>query len=342
MQLRLSFTAHRLQFKQPSGTSRGILTDKLLWLLHLTDHNSTVTGIGECSVIPGLSPDFESIEQYEKKLFDLCLSPQTYIDNPELLIDFPSLLFGLESAYIDYQNGGKRAYFKNAFSRGEATIPINGLIWMGDPLFMRDQIKRKIEEGFTCIKMKIGAIDFQTELALLNEIRSQFSEQEMTLRVDANGAFSVEEAPIKLQALKQLGIHSIEQPILAGNWDAMKALVQSHTVPIALDEELIGVTGAKRLELLQTIMPTYIILKPSLHGGISGTREWIALAESLGIKWWITSALESNIGLNTIAQLAGEYPIKMPQGLGTGGLFTTNFDSPLTIIDGELHYNPPH
>ena len=336
MSYKLSFEKKTFVFKRPSGTSRGILTEKHAWFLTVSESdNPEITGIGECSIIPGLSPDFVSFETYEAKLTRFCANPEE-----EDLSEWPSIKFGWESALLDLKSGRKRFYFDNAFSRRETSLPINGLIWMGDEAFMREQIEDKLAAGFTTIKMKIGAIDFETEIKLLQSIRDRYSEDEITLRVDANGAFSPAEAPKKLSALHRLRIHSIEQPIKAGQWDEMKNLCRSTPLPIALDEELIGIysTQAKEL-LLDRIRPQFIILKPSLHGGISGTQEWIALAEERQIPWWMTSALESNIGLEVICQLAGNYRNELPQGLGTGSLYVENEPSDLVVENGRIFYS---
>jgi L-alanine-DL-glutamate epimerase-like enolase superfamily enzyme len=246
-------------------------------------------------------------------------------------------LFGIESALLDLNHGGRRIYFENAFARGEQKIPINGLIWMGDEESMHAQIEEKLASGFTTIKMKIGAIGIETELALLKEIRNRYSANEITLRVDANGAFDETSAKEILEKLAALDIHSIEQPILAGQDTAMTRLCRNTPIPIALDEELIGITDRdEKIHVLDHIQPQYIILKPSLHGGISGTKEWIELAEKRHIQWWMTSALESNIGLEVICQLAGEYTNALPQGLGTGSLYTNNIDSRLTVEKGMI------
>jgi len=332
---KVSFDKKTFVFKRPSGTSRGVLTEKHAWFL--TVRNSTnpeIKGIGECSIIPGLSPDFKGFEDYELKLKKFC-------ENPEMdLTDWPSIKFGWESALLDLKSGGKRFYFDNAFTRGEASIPINGLIWMGDEAFMRQQIEEKLEAGFTTIKMKIGAIDFETEIKLLKSIRERYSENEITLRVDANGAFRAEEALEKLKILSDLKIHSIEQPIRQGQWETMFRLCRNTALPIALDEELIGVhLKEEKIKLLDSIQPQYIILKPSLHGGISGTQEWISLAEDRNIPWWLTSALESNVGLEVICQLAGEYKNNLPQGLGTGSLYVENIESDLMVEDGKIFRN---
>ncbi len=361
MSFKVSFEKKTFVFKRPSGTSRGVLTEKHAWFLTVIDpQEPKISGIGECSIIPGLSPDFESFENYEAKLTEFCADPETAD-----LQEWPSIQFGWESALLDLKSKGTRLYFDNAFSRKEASMPINGLIWMGDEAFMREQIEDKLKSDFTTIKMKIGAIDFDTEIRLLRSIRDRYSKEEITLRVDANGAFGLgtsalrePQRPIlggsgnkataalevdlvevlqKLEALAKLDIHSIEQPIQQGNWEAMRELCKKTPVPIALDEELIGVNEtSEKIALLDTIQPQYIILKPSLHGGISGTQEWIALAEERNIPWWMTSALESNIGLEVICQLAGEYKNELPQGLGTGSLYVENVPSDLTVTSGQI------
>jgi len=278
--LKAKFEKKIFDFKQPSGTSRGVLTKKHAWFITVwNDRDPSIRGIGECSIIPGLSPDFESFESYERKLNSVC--NQLNQD----LIDWPSIRFGVETAILDLENGGTRTYFDNAFAKGNRKIPINGLIWMGDKAFMHKQIEDKIAEGFTTIKMKIGAIDFNTEIELLQEIRRRYSKDEMSLRVDANGAFSVEEASEKLERLFDLEIHSIEQPIAPGQSYEMAKLCAQSELDIALDEELIGVNDPdKKNALLTAIKPQYIILKPSLHGGILGTREWIEIAEKKQIQ----------------------------------------------------------
>jgi o-succinylbenzoate synthase len=333
-----------LKFLRPAGTSRGVLHSKPSWILHLSEGKRI--GKGEISIIPGLSPEFSDFNSLERKIADVISAlnegswhPKKGIDS--LLLDslknFPSILFGLETAWRDFKNGGKGVYFDNAFSRGQQKIPINGLVWMGSLEFMREQIIQKLESGFATIKMKIGAIDLESELSILKSIREKFTLDQLTLRVDANGAFSKMEAHRVLQKLALFNIHSIEQPIPAGNWDDMKELCKSSPVPIALDEELIGINSKEeKIELLKTIRPQYIILKPSLHGGISGTEEWIELAEQRHIPWWITSALESNIGLNAICQFTAQYNNSLPQGLGTGSLFTNNFESNLMVKEGFI------
>ncbi|MDX1651133.1 MAG: o-succinylbenzoate synthase [Brumimicrobium sp.] len=338
MQLAASIEKRIFHFFRPAGTSRGVLNEKKSWFIYIWDENEpAIKGIGECSVIPGLSPDYLNDSAYEEKLKEVVLNIEKYSTQLTEIKEFPSILFGLEMALLDFKNGGKRIYYDSAFTRGEKSIPINGLIWMGDPEFIKDQIKDKISEGFSCIKMKIGAIDFSKELEILEEIRKNYSSREITLRVDANGAFTPPEAMAKLTRLSEYDLHSIEQPIKQGQWREMKKLCESSPVPIALDEELIGLHDIKaKTEMLDKILPQFIILKLSLVGGFHSTREWIELAEERKISWWITSALESNIGLDAIAQFTSTYDIELPQGLGTGMLYKDNVPSELRIENGCL------
>ena len=321
-----------LHFKQPAGTSRGVYTTRKIWLVHLSDGQRT--GVGECAPLPDLScdalPDHEYASILNKFCEDFCQSGEIDYD---ALRDYPSMLFGLETALLNLQNGDR--LFDTAFSRGEVGIPINGLVWMGNHEEMLQRLEEKLAKGFRCVKLKIGAIDFDQELDLIKRIRDRFSFHEVELRVDANGAFPYDEALYKLELLSQYNIHSIEQPIRQGQWAFMADLCRESPLPIALDEELIGVNDPEmKRHMLNIIKPRFIILKPSLHGGMSGCREWIDIARDMGIGSWITSALESNIGLNAIAQFAssvyGDH-ITMPQGLGTGQLFTDNIPMPIEI-----------
>ncbi len=328
-----------LNFKRPSGTSRGVLTQKETWFLLLRDGNSF--GIGECALLRGLSAD--DVPEYE----DTLRWTTDNIENGEAwllagLKNFPSIQFGVEQAFRSLASVDPFLLYQSEFTNARAPIPINGLIWMGDKKFMEQQLHQKLEDGFQCIKIKIGALHFNSELQLLSTIREKYSEQHISLRVDANGAFTPEEAPQRLASLAHHKIHSIEQPIRAGNWKAMQRLCEETPVPIALDEELIGVHGSRKEELLRTIRPQYLVLKPSLLGGFAGSMEWITLAEKLGIGWWVTSALESNIGLNAIAQWVYTLDRTLPQGLGTGGLYTNNFDSPLSVETGNLYHLADH
>ncbi len=338
--LQLSYKKHVLQFKNPAGTSRGVLHRKTSYYLLVHDtENPEITGIGECSTIKELSPD--PWDRYEETLRAVCRGPEP----PEYwlqsgLDDFPSIRFGLETALLDWQKGGQRLLFPSAFTNGSRGIPINGLIWMGDTAFMKKQIREKLENGFRCIKLKIGAIDFEQELALLKMIRNEYPENELELRVDANGAFSPEEAMEKLEKLSHFQLHSIEQPVRQGQWDVMSRLCRESPVPIALDEDLIGLKTAEEIEkLLTRVQPQYIVLKPSLLGGFAKSRLFIALAGQKGIGWWVTSALEGNIGLNAIAQWTFLLDNPMPQGLGTGQLFKNNVSSPLYIEKAQLKFD---
>ncbi|MBW7867644.1 MAG: o-succinylbenzoate synthase [Brumimicrobium sp.] len=338
MSIQAKFEKKVFEFKRPAGTSRGILNDKKAWFISVwDDSNPSIVGVGECSIIPNLSSDYIDDFFYEMKIKEVVDNVQYFIDNPIELETFPSIYFGLEMALLDLENGGKSLFFDTDFSKGKMGIPINGLIWMGAPDFMFEQIQQKLEEGYSCIKMKIGAIDFNEEIKLLEGIRSQFSSDKITLRVDANGAFTPADAPEKLKKLAELSIHSIEQPIKSGQVREMAKLCEMNILPIALDEELIGIYDPLvKGRLLDDIKPQYIILKPSLIGGFKGAKEWIELAEKRNIPWWITSALESNVGLNAIAQFTSTFQIEREQGLGTGMLYVNNVPSPMFIEKGYL------
>ena len=335
--LKASFKKYTLHFKKPAGTSRGVLRTKETYFL--TINSKTNEGVGECGLFKGLSIDDRL--DYEEKLNWLCANIN--LDTETLLYElreFPSIQIGLETALKSLKGNHKFEIFPSPFTQGEASIPINGLIWMGNVSFMKKQIAAKINAGFSCIKMKIGAIDFSSEIELLKAIRKEFSPSKIELRVDANGAFNPLDALEKLKILSEYSIHSIEQPIKQGQWQEMAKLCETSPVPIALDEELIGVFNEEdRLKLLETINPQYIILKPTLVGGFKGSNEWIRLSEKKNIGWWITSALESNIGLNAIAQYTFTKSSILPQGLGTGSLFTNNIPAPLEVKNGTLLYN---
>ena len=335
--MRFEIEEKTLHFKQPAGTSRGVYTTRKVWLVRLSDGERE--GVGECAPLPDLSCDAMDDEEYRSILNRVC---EEFCQRQELDNDswrqYPSMLFGLETAWLNMTNGDK--LFDTAFSRGEVGIPINGLVWMGSYEEMLKRMEEKLEKGFRCVKLKIGAIDFDQELDLVKRIRERFSHHEVELRLDANGAFKYEEALYKLELLSQYAIHSIEQPIKAGQWAYMAELCRESPLPIALDEELIGVNDPEmKRHMLNIIKPRYIILKPSLHGGMQGCREWIETAKDMGIGSWITSALERNIGLNAIAQFASDVygdHITMPQGLGTGQLFTDNIDMGLEIRGDRL------
>ena len=333
-----TYKKHTLNFKRPSRTSRGVLNNKETYFLILKDGENF--GVGECGILRGLSIDDR--EDYEEKLQWVCDTISLGEERLyEELTEFPSIQLGVETAFKSFQSKDPYVLFPSSFTDGIASIPINGLVWMGDKGFMKEQISEKLAQGFTCIKMKIGAIDFKTELELLKSIRKDFSVAEVELRVDANGAFSPNEALEKLKILSDLNLHSIEQPIKQGQWQEMARLCENTPLPIALDEELIGIfSELEKEELLDTIKPQYIILKPSLIGGFRGSDSWIELAEKQNVGWWITSALESNVGLNAISQYTFTKKSKLPQGLGTGSLYTNNIESPLEVSNGALRYNP--
>lgn len=338
MHYQFEIIPYTLHFHQPAGTSRGVYHDRKSWYVLLTSPEWPLrTGIGECAPLPDLSCD--ASPDYEQRLTEAC--EQLVLNGApdyEALRAYPSILFGLETALRHLQTG-TFALWDTPFARGAAGIPINGLIWMGSKEQMLTQIEQKLARGFRCVKLKIGAIDFAEEIALLHYIRQRFSATEVELRLDANGAFSAGDALQKLERLSQFTIHSIEQPIRAGQWEIMADLINASPIPIALDEELIGInTPEEKERLLEAIQPHYIILKPSLHGGFRGSAEWIDLAKQRDIGWWVTSALESNIGLNAIAQWCGTMNVSMPQGLGTGQLFTNNVPLPLVIQHDQLWY----
>lgn len=333
----VSAKKYELHFKRPAGTSRGVFQVRPVWFILLRENGKT--GIGECAPLAGLSK--ESPDEVEELLGNICANPKRYIAQPELLQEVPSVGFGLETAWLDFTNGGSRILFPSDFTFGDKGIPINGLIWMGDHDFMQKQIKEKLKLGFQCIKLKIGALNFERELSLLHSLKYAHGGQKLILRVDVNGAFSPNEALDKLSRLAQFDLHSIEQPIAAGQWHEMSKLCDETPIPIALDEELIGINSREEKEkLLDIIRPQFLVLKPSLHGGFRGCDEWIELAEARSIGWWITSYLESDIGLNAIAQWTFIKHPTMHQGLGTGQLFTNNISSSLEIRGEQLWFDP--
>ena len=335
--MKATYHKYLLHFKRPSGTSRGVMTDKETWFIVLEQDGKK--GIGECGILRGLSCDDHP--DYEEKLAWTCANIDLGKDLLwEALLEFPSIQFGVEMAFQSLASETPYLLFPSDFTQGQKSIPINGLIWMGEESFMKEQIEEKLATGFRCVKLKIGAIDFEKELQLLRFIRANFSPKQVEIRVDANGAFDKNEALDKLIQLSEFKLHSIEQPIAKNNTDRMSELCKTSPFPIALDEELIGVFSVSDKEaLLQKIKPQYIILKPSFVGGFRGTQEWISLAQKHQIGWWITSALESNIGLNAIAQWTFLQHNLMPQGLGTGALYTNNFDCPLKVDQGQLWYD---
>jgi o-succinylbenzoate synthase len=338
----LSYEPYTLKFLFDAGTSRGVMRERKTYFVYLTDKQEIV-GTGEAAPLEKLSID--ATEDFEEQLANICNNFDGNIDKlltNKLLNKLPSIKFALETAYLDYQLGGKKTVFDNAFSRNEVALPINGLIWMGNTDFMLKQIAEKLSQGYKCLKLKIGAIDFEEELRILHSIRQKFSAAEITLRVDANGAFKPTDALTKLKALSKFDLHSIEQPIQPQQTELMQELCAISPLAIALDEELIGITELNdKKKLLQTIKPQYIILKPTLVGGFQACDEWISIAENLQIDWWITSALESNIGLNAICQYTAKKILgtkfqTFPQGLGTGQLYENNIPMPLKVKGGWI------
>ena len=334
--MKVNFKKYTLDFKRPSGTSRGVLRQKETYFIEIVEGSRR--GVGECGLFRGLS--YDDVPSFEAQLEAVCNALEAGKDTSALCANYPSIQMGMEMALLSFNSPTPFQLYDTAFSRGQQPIHINGLVWMGDVAFMRQQVFDKIDAGFDCIKLKIGALDFAVECQLLKEIRERYSAKEVTLRVDANGAFSADEALDKLKILSAFNLHSIEQPIAAGQVDALADLCAKTPLPIALDEELIGVLQHDdKSRLLDNIKPQYIILKPSLLGGFAASEAWIRLAEERHIKWWVTSALESNIGLNAIAQWTASLQTTTPQGLGTGSLFTNNIDSPLVVKAGVLRYD---
>lgn len=336
-----SYSKYNLVFKTPAWTSRGVLTHKETYFVRIFDDaKPDQVGLGECALFRGLGCD--DVAEYENILADLCWHIGDRIEDfRERYKDFPSIVFGIETAWADLQNGGKQRPFPSEFTQGKGSIRTNGLIWFGKIDDMLLQIRKKIDAGFTCIKLKIGAGEFDEEIDLLRKIRKTYSPSDIELRVDANGAFSEDEALQKLCRLSELKLHSIEQPIRAGQWDAMAKLCSESPLDIALDEEMIGVNNhADKVRLIETIHPKYIVLKPSLHGAFCGTSEWIEIAKSNNVAWWITSALESNVGLNAIAQWTFLQNVSMPQGLGLGSLYENNVPSYISLSGDRLMFDP--
>lgn len=333
-----------LHFMHPAGTSRGVYTERDIWIVTLRDTSRLwLVGVGECAPLPDLSCD--AAPDYEKTLCRMCRRLETTgVIDRQLMLAYPSMLFGMETALLNMEKGND--LFGTAFARGEEGIPINGLVWMGSFDEMNRRMEEKIAAGFRCVKLKIGAIDFESELNLVRSIRRRFSKETIELRVDANGGFTPDEAPARLDALSRFGIHSIEQPIKQHQWKEMAQLCATTPLPIALDEELIGVNKPdEKRKLLDSVRPQYLVLKPSLHGGIEGTAEWVRLARERGMGSWITSALESSIGLGAIAQLAAHIygeGITFAQGLGTGALYTDNLPATTEIRNNMIWMKKQH
>lgn len=347
MQLNASITKKKFHFNFTARTSRGRMNDRTSWFIKIWDEaNPEAFGIGECAPLPGLSiddkPEYEQVlRDTIEKIKSLNIKTKSVIEDAVAFVPagFPSILFGVETALLDLKNGGKRIIFNNSFIQSKP-ISINGLVWMGDLDLMLQQASIKIDDGFRCIKIKVGGLNFEKECDIIQYIRKKYFRENIEIRLDANGAFKPDEALFKLYDLAKFKIHSIEQPIKPG-LPLMEELCRKSPIPIVLDEELIGVDSVSEMNgLLSRIKPQYIIIKPSLHGGIQASKNWIATADLLGIGWWMTSALESNIGLNAICQFTANYATVLPQGLGTGTLYDDNFESPLEVLKGEIFYNP--
>ena len=328
---------HKLKFERPAGTSRGVLKHRRVWYLVLEKEGRN--GVGECAPLPGLSS--ETIPEVEQALAALAADPDGFCAQADQQGIPVSVRFAVETALRDLEQTGTQILFPSSFTRGDKGIPINGLIWMGEPAFMKEQVRQKLDLGWRCIKLKIGALQFAEELAILKDIRAEYSADDVILRVDANGGFAPDEVLERLRQLAELNIHSIEQPIAKGQWQHMARVCRQSPLDIAFDEELIGIREREeKIHLLDTLAPHYLVLKPSLHGGMEGCDEWIELADARGIGWWVTSYLESNLGLNAIAQWAFLKQPHLHQGLGTGQLFTNNMASPLEIRGEELFFDP--
>lgn len=345
MPIHASYFKKVFHFNFKARTSRGLMKDKLSWFIKIEDAGkSGIFGLGECGPLPGLSTDDrQDFEEVLAGLIDRINASSLDGRDREViesfvLPEFPSIRFGLETALRDFQHGGKRIIYDNGFMQGEP-ISINGLIWMGDMDFMMDQINKKVALGFTCLKLKVGGLDFERECDILDYIRKKYFRENITIRLDANGALKIDEVLYKLDELARFQIHSIEQPIKPG-MEEMEELCRKSPIPVAFDEELIGIESRERKQqLLEKLKPQFIVLKPTLHGGLKGCEDWIAIAESLQTGWWITSALESSVGLNAICQFAANYNVQLPQGLGTGMIYENNIASPLTVQDGQIFYD---
>jgi o-succinylbenzoate synthase len=345
MSLRATYFKRVFEFNFKARTSRGLMRDKTSWFIKITDDQNNTFGIGEAGPLPGLSVD--SVPDFEERLvailntFNTAAYTEFSWERVREFVpkEFSSIIFAFETALLDLANGGNRILFHNDFIKGKQ-IPINGLIWMGDMDFMMGQISIKVSEGFNCIKLKVGGLDFDRECDVLNYIRKRYFREQISIRLDANGAFKVDDVLYKLEQLTRFGIHSIEQPIKPGN-PHLEELCRKSPIPIALDEELIGKTETTEMTgLLDTVKPQFIVLKPMLHGGLKSCEQWIRLAEERKIGWWMTSSLESSVGLNAIAQFTANYDTSLPQGLGTGKIYENNFESPLEVSNGFLFHNP--
>lgn len=329
---------HTLEFIKPAKTSRNVFKEREIFMVEIIDPISRKKGIGECGPLKFLSID--DVDNYEEKLHKALEQWTEKISLYDLGLEaYPSMIFGLEMALLDLKSSHYQL-FRTPFTESKITIPVNGLVWMNDADEMYQEALEKIDQGFDVIKIKVGALDFDEECRLLEKIRKLFLPSKITIRLDANGGFKTDEAHLQLKELKKFDIHSIEQPIATQLWDDMAGLIADKIIPIALDEELIYLKNDEdRLKMLKYINPNYVVLKPNLMGGLKSCDQWVQLAQTLGIDWWATSALESNIGLNAIAQWVSQYPIATAQGLGTGSLYKNNFDCFLVLEQGQMRFS---
>lgn len=337
--LHYSYFKRSLEFAFDARTSRGDIKKHAAYIIEVRNLlKPEVIGRGEASPLNGLSID--SHDDFENQLINILQELNNGLRPEDInLLGLPSIRFALETAMADLHFGGQMKVFDNEFIRGK-TIPINGLIWMADKQKMLQEAQEKIEKGFNCIKLKVGNLDFDEECRLIESIRKNNSAYKFEIRLDANGAFEPYEAIEKLKELHRFEIHSIEQPIKPKQVDWMEEICRKAPIHIALDEELIGIDVEEMgFHLIKKIKPKYIILKPTLIGGFSTCDKWINLADKSKIGWWLTSALESNVGLNAIAQYASYLKVKNHQGLGTGSLYQNNFPSPLLVENGYLHFS---
>ena len=325
---------YTFSFRIPAGTSRGVMHERKSVFVKAQPLNEIEkTFWGEIAPLPGLSPDLLDNALQPEHLLQKLKNEALY--EPESFNGYPAFQFAIESILLQIQSGKPHILFENKFSKGQSSIPINGLVWMGEKDFLIQQIENLIERGFNAIKLKISHQSFEKDVEVLRFIRTGYSSDKIEIRVDANGSFPLEKAETYLHTLAELEVHSIEQPIATRQWKDLQRLCELTPIKIALDEELIGLN---HFEILEEVRPQCIILKPSLHGGLCKCLHWLKRAEKSSIQWWITSALESNIGLNAIAQFTAEHSIGQLHGLGTGQLFTQNIPSPLTLESQYMHY----
>ena len=335
--MKLSFSKHLLTFKKPAKTSRGEYLEKPSWLIQLSENGKT--GVGEASPLADLSTDGQvdvlaRLNQLPEEISDDTIEDYLERWKPGKAEALPAVRFGLHCALLDLKSGGNGIWINSGFTRFEQGIPINGLVWMNNIEQMEEEAQLKIQKGFRCIKFKVGALDFDAECKLLERLRKNHSAFKLEIRLDANGAFETDTALEQIKELRRFEIHSIEQPVKPG-YALLDKICAESTIPVALDEELIGHSLESGAALIKQTKPRYIVLKPTLLGGLDLCDGWIQMAENTQTKWWATSALEGNLGLFAISQWVSQYENKLHQGLGTGSLFVQNFPSK-TDVKGEF------